>query len=66
VKGAALAGAGASYTLASSGRDIRLAAMATATDSSLENGKPTVRLDKLLRVVEARGLQLHLVARGDN
>ena len=28
--------------------------------SELENGKPTVRLDKVLRVVEALGLRLHL------
>lgn len=28
--------------------------------SELENGKPTVRLDKLLRVVAALGLQLQL------
>jgi HTH-type transcriptional regulator/antitoxin HipB len=28
--------------------------------SELENGKPTVRLDKLLRVLSALGLQLHL------
>ena len=31
--------------------------------SELENGKPTVRLDKLLRVLEAFGLQLHLSVR---
>ncbi len=30
--------------------------------SELENGKPTVRLDKLLRVTSALGLQLHLAA----
>ena len=30
--------------------------------SELENGKPTVRLDKLLRVVAALGLQLQLVS----
>ncbi len=29
--------------------------------SELENGKPTVRLDKLLRVVAALGLQLQLM-----
>jgi HTH-type transcriptional regulator/antitoxin HipB len=29
--------------------------------SELENGKPTVRLDKLLRVVAALGLQLQIV-----
>ncbi len=29
--------------------------------SELENGKPTVRLDKLLRVLGALGIQLHLV-----
>jgi HTH-type transcriptional regulator / antitoxin HipB len=28
--------------------------------SELENGKPTVRLDKLLQVLSALGLQLHL------
>ena len=28
--------------------------------SELENGKPTVRLDKVLRVVNALGLQMHL------
>lgn len=28
--------------------------------SELENGKPTVRLDKLLTVLRALGLQLHL------
>ncbi len=28
--------------------------------SELENGKPTVRLDKLLHVLSALGLQLHL------
>lgn len=33
--------------------------------SELENGKPTVRLDKLLRVVSALGLQLHLTSRAD-
>ena len=31
--------------------------------SELENGKPTVRLDKLLRVLTALGLQLQVVAR---
>ncbi len=31
--------------------------------SELENGKPTVRLDKLMRVLEASGLQLQLVER---
>ncbi len=30
--------------------------------SELENGKPTVRLDKLLRVVNALGLELHLTS----
>lgn len=29
--------------------------------SELENGKPTVRLDKLLTVLQALGLQLHLM-----
>lgn len=29
--------------------------------SELENGKPTVRLDKLLRVLGALGIQLHVV-----
>lgn len=29
--------------------------------SELENGKPTVRLDKVLRVVAALGLQLQIV-----
>jgi y4mF family transcriptional regulator len=38
--------------------------------SELENGKPTVRLDKVLHVLSALGLQLHLAdpvaeARGD-
>jgi len=33
--------------------------------SELENGKPTVRLDKLLHVLEALGLQLHLTAPED-
>lgn len=33
--------------------------------SELENGKPTVRLDKLLRVTSALGLQLHLTSRAD-
>jgi HTH-type transcriptional regulator/antitoxin HipB len=28
--------------------------------SELENGKPTIRLDKLLRVLSALGLQLYL------
>jgi y4mF family transcriptional regulator len=28
--------------------------------SELENGKPTVRLDKLLKVLDAFGLELHL------
>jgi y4mF family transcriptional regulator len=28
--------------------------------SELENGKPTVRLDKVLRVLSALGLQLHV------
>lgn len=31
--------------------------------SELENGKPTVRLDKVLRVVAAFGLQLQLAPR---
>ncbi len=31
--------------------------------SELENGKPTVRLDKLLRVLGALGLQLQVVPR---
>jgi len=30
--------------------------------SELENGKPTVRLDKVLLVVNALGLQLHLTS----
>lgn len=30
--------------------------------SELENGKPTVRLDKLMLVLDALGLQLHLTA----
>ena len=30
--------------------------------SELENGKPTVRLDKILRVVAALGLQLQIVS----
>ena len=30
--------------------------------SELENGKPTVRLDKLLCVVNALGLKLHLTS----
>ena len=30
--------------------------------SELENGKPTVRFDKLLRVLNAFGLQLHLTS----
>ena len=30
--------------------------------SELENGKPTVRLDKLLRVISALGLQLHVTS----
>jgi transcriptional regulator with XRE-family HTH domain len=33
--------------------------------SELENGKPTVRLDKLLLVLNALGLQLHLTAPND-
>ena len=33
--------------------------------SELENGKPTVRLDKLLRVVNALGLQLYLATPTD-
>ncbi len=33
--------------------------------SELENGKPTVRLDKVLRVVNALGLQLHLTSPAD-
>ncbi len=33
--------------------------------SELENGKPTVRLDKLLHVIGALGLQLHLTSRAD-
>ncbi|MBK8167130.1 MAG: helix-turn-helix transcriptional regulator [bacterium] len=32
--------------------------------SELENGKPTVRLDKVMRVVAALGLQLQLVPAG--
>ncbi len=34
--------------------------------SELENGKPTVRLDKLLRVLSALGLQLHLTSPADS
>ena len=34
--------------------------------SELENGKPTVRLDKLLRVIRALGLQLHLTSMTDS
>ncbi len=34
--------------------------------SELENGKPTVRLDKLLRVTSALGLQLHLTSMADS
>ena len=34
--------------------------------SELENGKPTVRLDKLLRVTRALGLQLHLTSQADS
>lgn len=30
--------------------------------SELENGKPTVRLDKLMRVLSALGLQLNLTS----
>jgi len=33
--------------------------------SELENGKPTVRLDKLMRVLSALGLQLHLTSPAD-
>ncbi len=34
--------------------------------SELENGKPTVRLDKVLRVVNALGLRLHLTPPSDS
>lgn len=34
--------------------------------SELENGKPTVRLDKLLRVLNALGLQLHITSPADS
>ena len=34
--------------------------------SELENGKPTVRLDKLLHVLGALGLQLHLTTPEDS
>ena len=34
--------------------------------SELENGKPTVRLDKLLRVLSAFGLQLHITSPTDS
>ena len=34
--------------------------------SELENGKPTVRLDKLLHVLRALGLQLHLTPPADS
>ena len=34
--------------------------------SELENGKPTVRLDKLMRVLSALGLQLHLGSPADS
>ncbi len=34
--------------------------------SELENGKPTVRLDKLLHVLSALGLQLHLTSPVDS
>ena len=33
--------------------------------SELENGKPTVRLDKLLQVLAGLGLQLHLAQPGE-
>jgi y4mF family transcriptional regulator len=33
--------------------------------SELENGKPTVRLDKLLHVLDALGLRLHLAKPAD-
>ncbi|MBE0564439.1 MAG: helix-turn-helix transcriptional regulator [Krumholzibacteria bacterium] len=33
--------------------------------SELENGKPTVRLDKVLHVLAALGLQLHLASRDE-
>lgn len=33
--------------------------------SELENGKPTVRFDKLLHVLSALGLQLHLTTPND-
>ena len=33
--------------------------------SELENGKPTVRLDKLLGVLRDLGIQLHLTSPGD-
>lgn len=33
--------------------------------SELENGKPTVRLDKLLHVLDALGLRLHLANPAD-
>jgi len=33
--------------------------------SELENGKPTVRLDKLMHVLEALGLHLQLIRQGD-
>lgn len=34
--------------------------------AELENGKPTVRLDKLLQGLHALGLQLHLTVPGDD
>ena len=34
--------------------------------SELENGKPTVRLDKVMRVVSALGLQLQLTSAADS
>jgi y4mF family transcriptional regulator len=33
--------------------------------SALESGKATVRLDKLLVVLEALGLEIHLAVRGE-
>ncbi len=34
--------------------------------SELENGKPTVRLDKLMRVLNALGIQLHISSPADS
>ncbi len=42
-----------------------LAQCSTRFVHTVESGKPTIRLDKLLAVLEVLGLELHLMRRGE-